>query len=373
MRTKIFNEEPYGELICSHVKKEFPAVSTLSKLETVDAVARLLIGTKEVRYGSLPNPEHAVTIRAAIREAIDNDKPIPVLVPWGSIKADFSATLDIAEVSAVQRLVNLTESVKAYYPHGFDMVMRVEDTSGYTLFVLEEDIRKITTNINLYSTDIKKLVSILSKDSIRVQLESEMTHSSQFNKIFYQLLPLMVDYLTESWDIVKDNPQQAVNLDSFTKLLDNGWKGMISWEQRNHYIETYQRLYPNWTLKEYIKRLALYFTGSWTRFKLGMTGKQQNWNKFVQLSFVPPIKGLPEGYNFNYVYYRTLPLSEARTHMPPWRAKGYLRIAGNDIHHKITTYGDIDTISQLTSVKMELSDDETNLSLIVNADYLLES
>jgi hypothetical protein len=376
MKTQILNqEEPYAELLCSHVKKEFPQVVKLTTFELMDVLANTLIGTKEIRYGSLPIPESSVTIRTAIRAAIENNLPIPVLVPWGSIKADFSATLDIAELTAIQRLINLAKITKEYYSNGLEIVIRVEDTSGYTLFTLEENLEKIKENINLYSSDMKRLVQILSKDGqeISVQLESEMDNAFQFNTIFNTHLSLIEQYLFESWDNVKEYPINTSKMDSYKLLSSLGWKGIISWEQRMHYIEAYERIYPNWKLETHIKRLALYFTGAWTRSLLGMTGKQKHWDKFVQLSFTPPIKGVPEGYNYNYVYHRTLPLSEARTHISPWRAKGYLKINGNEIHHKVTSFNDKDTNERLTPIKMEIYNEEQNLSVIINTDYLLES
>jgi hypothetical protein len=374
MKTKILTEEPYGELLCSHINKRFPAVTKLTKFELVDVISNLIIGTKEIRYGSLPVPEHAIVIREAIRLAIEQNKPIPIVVPWGSIKADFSATLDIAELSAIQRLIQLSVTVKEYYPTGVEIVIRVEDTSGYTLFVLEGDQQKIISNIDSYSTDMKKLVQILSKDgSVRVQLESEMERALQFNKVFYELLPLMRRYLVNTWDMIKEYSSNVIKMHSYIALQQNGWKGIISWEQRMHYINTYERLYPNWSLDMYIERLALYFTGAWTRHQLGMTGKQEYWDKFIQLAFIPPIKGLPEGYNYNYVYHRTLPLSEARTHISPWRAKGYLKINGNEIHHKLLTFGDTETIGRLIPVQIEISDESSDAKVVINADYLLES
>ena len=374
MKTKVLNEEPYADIICQHVNREFPHTAQFTQCEVVEAISNLIVGTKEVRYGSLPSPEHLVVLRSAIRQSVEKGHPIPILVPWGSIKSDFSPMLDISEVSAIQRLVQLDSDILNYYNPGTEIVIRVEDTSGYTLFTLEADQEMIKRNIDLYSKDMKNLVSILSPaNSIRVELESEMFNAKDFNTFFEINSQQIEEYLLESWNAIQFYPEKVTELESYKLINSRGWKGIISYEQRMHYVEAYKRLYSTWDIATCIKRLSLYFGGAWTRFQLNMTGKQSYWDKFIQLAFIPPIKGLPEGYNFNYVYHRTLPLSQARTHIPPWRAKGYFKINGNTIQHKLTTFGDTETISQLTPVVLEISDDTKNLSVNIKADYLLES
>ena len=371
MKTKLISvEEPYGELICKHISTQFPSVSTFNSNDLVDILSTLIIGTKEVRYGSLPTPESLVVIRNVIREAISNNTAIPILVPWGSIKSNFSATLDIAELSAIQRLVCLCENVKRYYFKGLEIVIRVEDTSGYTLFSLENN-SLTNSNIDSYSRDFKNLVSILCPTGdIRVILESEMVNAGAFEADNIVYSNMILRYLLDSMELIKFAPDKVYGLDSYKLLFVSGWKGIIPQEQRDHYLQTYARLYPNLKEEQYLERLSLYFGGAFARAKLGMTGKQSYWTSSLQLVFVPPVKGTPVGYTDHYVYYRTLSLNQARTHMPAWRAKGYLRIVGNTITHKLTTFSDSDLIDKLTPVQLEVYND--NLSVTINTDYLLE-
>jgi len=376
MKTRILTEEePFADLICFHLRKEFPGITTLSTCELVEALSNEIIGTKEVRYGSLPIPESLVIIREAIRDAIKADLPIPILVPWGSIKANFSKSLDIAEVSAIQRLVQLQNNIKSYYKPGAEIVIRVEDTSAYTLFSLEND-GETNKNIDSYSGDMQTLVNILSPadgstGSIRVLLESSMPQALNFNSTaFYKNQTRIYNYLRATRDM--EDPQEMMATKQYDVLRDNGWKGYISKVQREHYLSNYRRIY-DWDEDTNLHRLSLYFAGAWRRFQLNMTGKQEYWDKFIQLNYTAPIKGLPEGYGYNTIYYRTLPLSEARTHMSPWRSKGYLKINGNTLTHKLTTWTDTELISRLTKVDMVLSNEDNSLSVIIEADYLLEA
>jgi hypothetical protein len=366
------NENPYGNILTTYFMQEFPEVSNPNNQELLEVLTNILIGTKETRYGSLPIPESQVVIRDAIRQAILNNTPIPILIPWGSIKSNFSARLDIAEVNAINRLICLSKSIKRIYIPGVEIVIRVEDTSGYELFSRDINHDMIVRNIDLYSKDFKNLVKILCPDgSIRVIFESEMSLASQYKELSYHYTDIIEEYLIESKEMIKFAPLSVYSLPSYQSLIDQGWRGIISQEQRDHYLSTYARLYPNLQESDYIRRLALYLGGALTRAKLNMTGKQSYWSYFIQIVFVPPVKGIPEGYNYNYLFYRTLPLSQARTHMPAWRGKGYFKINGNELVAKITSFGDVDTISQLITSEVELCD--TERKVIIQTDYLLES
>jgi hypothetical protein len=152
-------------------------------------------------------------------------------------------------------------------------------------------------------------------------------------------------------------------LDSYKTLKELGWKGTISKVQREFYYESYRRNYPDSTTAKNQQRLALYMAESLARYQLNMSGKQEYWPSFIQITFVQPIKGLPEGYHNNCVYYRTIPLSQGRTHICPWRAKGYLKITGKTVSSKITTHHDdvdlmccdIDIFNEELSVKVKVN------------------
>jgi hypothetical protein len=363
-------DDPYGGLLCNYLQQEFPGAFALDKGDMLEALANAMVGTKETRYGPLPSPEHLVETRKTIREAIAADKPIPVLVPWGSVKADFSAGLDMAEASAIKRLVCLAKTVRGFYPPGVEMVIRIEDISGYSLFELERDMFELRSAINSYSADLKALVAMMGGQvGVRGQLESEMRNAPGFDAAFRENLLLMERYLLASQQIATVAPDHLQNLDEYKALAAKGWRGVISLEQRSHYLDAYRRLYADWDESRLIRRLALYFAGAMTRHQLDMVGRQEHWDRFVQLAFVPPIKGLPEGYNSRYVYWRTLPLSCARTHIPPWRAKGYVKIAGDSVTPKLTTFGDRETIDALVPSKIKI--ETGGRTIVLGSDYVI--
>lgn len=350
MKITTSTTDPYLDKIKLYLYSQFPTVATPTSCELFEMISTILVGTKDIRYGAIPSPESLVVIRKTIRESIENNVPIPVLVPWGSMKADFSDTIDIAEVMAIKRLVCTNELVKQFYRPGLDIVIRVEDLSGYSLFAVDYHPEQVIEKVNSYSSKLVDLVHILSKGSIVALRETEMGASIEFRQLVEEYLPLFVDYLEASEKYIQFMPQRIKELVSYQALVSIGWTGMISREQREFYYDAYNRYYSDSSLNT--QRLALYFSQALARRKLGLTGIQPHWKSNIQITFVAPIKGLPEGYHNNLLYYRTIPASQGRTHIPPWRAKGYLKIDEDDsICAKITSINESIEGSELITIE----------------------
>lgn len=366
MKLKDNSNDPYFQKISEYLYSQFPNVATPTDCELLEILTTILVGTKEIRYGSLPSPESLVTIRKTIREAIENGNAIPVLVPWGSIKAvNFSDDLDVAELMAVQRLVAVNDEVKKFFEPGLDIVIRVEDTSGYQLFSIDVDEEIVSDRVTKYSENFKQLVDILSNNTIRVIKESQMDKAIHFNSLQDEYYPLFLEYILRTTDMIKFDPAGVKNLPSYKALEQIGWKGIISHEQRQFYYDSYSRNYTDQSLNQ--SRLALYMAQALTRHNLHMSGKQDYWKSFIQITFVQPVKGLPEGYHNNCLYYRTIPMSQGRTHICPWRAKGYLKIGGSNVCAKITSANDpID----LLDCRINVAGNTSSVELTIR--YLIE-
>lgn len=372
MKIECNSENPYGGLIKNYFNLNFPSLIQTNEFELVEMLSTIILGTKEVRYGPLPNPEHLVVIRNIIRKSIENQKPIPFLIPWGGVKPNFSFDLDIAEVCGLNQIKQLIEKIKIIYKPGVDIVIRVEDESAYTLFELEKSKEDIHFSVDSYSFNFCKLVRILFPEGdVRTSCETKMENASIFESKLRENLNLMEAYLWMTKDTIQFLDLKSIeNFDTYKELKKIGWKGIISYEQRQHYLETYKKLYSDWDEKRLIKRLALYFAGSLTKSQLKMNGIQSYWDKFIQLSFVSPIKGLPLGYDYHYIYYRTLPLSCARTHIPAWRAKGYFKIEeNNEITPKLTTFNDKEIINNLNEATILFKGEKEEIC--IKTDYLI--
>jgi hypothetical protein len=157
-------------------------------------------------------------------------------------------------------------------------------------------------------------------------------------------------------------------LKEFKQLKDVGWKGSIPVEQREYYFNRYKALYPGQGDEVYIQMIADYFAGSKVRYDLNGTATPNTpVGSIIKISFVPPIPGAPTSMFNNTLYWRTVPASQGRTHIAPWRARGFFKI-GTDVVTKITSFND-PIVSELIPSVTILEDGDTKLT--ISTDYLL--
>jgi hypothetical protein len=366
MTVKPLVETEYDASICGYFSKEFPNVFKPNANELLEILAEILIGTKETRFGPIPPPEHLVVVRDVIRKSIEANIQIPILVPFGGIKGNKTAQLDIAEVSAIRRLQQLDESIKRYYPIGIQANIRVEDLGAVWLYGEHYE-----DTVLRYTSDLIRLTDIISGMGSNIQSVSEWnlmrSKTDYFNKS-KEYSEILFEYLASS----DNRPERLGKGTMFQVLEGHGWKGVIPQEQRDYYVNTYMKLEPGISRVMALKKLADYFGGSKARYDMnGTAAPTTKIGSYIQISYVQPIPGAPTSMTNNTLYYRTLPLSEARSHMPAWRSKGYLKIApdGKAVA-KITNFHDAETINQLIPSKVRLGDDGSYVD--VHADYLLE-
>jgi hypothetical protein len=360
--------DPYSQVISQFLSREFPVAFNMQEEDLVSMITNILIGNKDVRYGALNTPESQVTIRDIIRNSIETTSPIKVLIPWGSIKGDLSSNIDIAEVMAISRISTLAQCVKKYYSPGLEIVLRIEDWSGIQLFDESLNSLPIITNLTEYCQNLLKLLEILKDENVSItgMLEGTLGNAAVFHATVDSIIPTMERYLLETEDFEDISLATVSELQSFKSLQRIDWNGVVSREQREYYYATYEKLY-NSTRKECIHKLALYLSQSLTRGMLNMRSPE-HFDKFIQINFCPPVPGIPKGYDRHCVYYRTVPMSQARTHICPWRAKGYLQIKGDKAVAKLASFSHIKDL-EIYQAKTVLKKGE--LSLTISSDYTL--
>lgn len=356
------SDKPYGDQIIRYFSKEIPTVIQPSKKDLLEILTDILIGTKETRYGVIPPPEHLVVIRDVIRKAVETEKPIPILIPFGGIKANKTGEIDVAEFSAIKRLVTLDQCIRTYYPMGTHMNVRIEDINA--LWLYGQESRKA---ILRYSADLFNLIRIMRAGAFIEPLrESYMMKEDNYEEWASRVEGPMLRYLLDT----DGKPDEFGKGGAFEVLKSIGWNGIVPVEQRDFYIDRYARLYPGREKREYIEMMAKYFAGSKARYDLDANGAPVKGGS-IQLNFTQPVPGAPANMFNNTLYYRTVPMSEARTHMPAWRSKGYFKINSQGaIKAKITSFGDSETLSQLIPATVDI--EHENKSVTIRADYVLE-
>lgn len=362
---KITGKGEYGDIISLYFQRGFPKAVTMSKDNLLEVLSDLLVGTKEYRYGPKPKVESLYTIRQTLIKAIELDAPIPILVPWGGRKADHTLSVDVAEASALKQLIALDEVVKQFHPAGLHIHVRIEDLGASWIYrVSDFDIEE---SIERYSSDMVKLINIL-KGSTQMEAIRESKLMDRNN--YFQLSEKYSELIEETITDLKAYKDLDINtIPAFVKLKEMGWKGVIEKEQQQYYIDRYKKLYPGRKEAEYVLMLADYLGGSKARYDLDGRGEPDSAvGSYIQITFVPPVPGAPKQMFSNTLYYRTIPESSGRTHIAPWRGKGYMEIIDDYPVAKVTYKGSDVADLEASEVTIFEDGDEDN-ALVIRADY----
>lgn len=329
------NENPFVDSVENFFTTEFPGANLESKGSLLDAITAAFLATNQIRYGPVPNPESLVAIREVIRLCIEAGKPIPVLTPFGSRKARLGEPLDVAEVMALKQLSCLQRRVTKFYQPGLTLIVRLEDASGHYLFV--DDGEKSRRDTTSYCETFQRLVRILGFGFINPVLESSLFDEKEYVSLCDSIVPRLLAYITETDVCGLGN---YLMFESWKALSALGWHGCIPEEQRSYYRNRYRAIYPGIGDRDTNMKLARYFAGSWARIQMNGTGALKEWgNDYIRVTFVSPIPGAPIGLTSKNIYYRTIPMKFAATHMPAWRAKGYLRL-NDQVVPKLANWSD---------------------------------
>lgn len=345
--------DPYGGIISTFIKREFPVFVRQGDSALLDLLTEAIVASGQVRFGPKPSPESLVAIREIITHYVSNSQPIPFLIPWGSEKPDGTG-VDIAELFALKTIVCLQKRITNYYPAGIRAHVRIEDASAPHLFF--ENPEKARRDAALYTTGLVTLARIVTPGFVVMRPESTMTTEEAFNAIADAILPHMLSHVTDP-----DNPVALASLQTY------GWRVPLTPDTLQFYLDRYTKLYPDKTMAERRAILARYFAGALTRITLGITGADPAWNgRFLELAFTAPTPGIGAQRGLRRVYYRTMPSNITSNHMAAWRAKGYLRL-GEEVSASLASFHQTDLA--LNSNTITLSGN--GYTQDVQADYVI--
>jgi hypothetical protein len=347
-------DDAYSDAIRLYLMREFPALVTPDKADLVELLTDAIVATGQVRNGPKPSPETLVNLRGKILVYSSDARPLPFVAVWGSEKPDWSG-IDIAELGALKTLKCLNERVQKHYPPGVAINIRLEDASAPHLFF--DNKEQARQGAQLYCTALEKLNHILETDHfIRPIRESSLTTEEKFNAEADKYLPAfnaVVSY--------PDNPDNQKQIQSY------GWRGGWNRAQVEAVVSgTYLKLYPEADRKQREHRLARCLAATLARVKLGLTAANSDWNEWgwMTLSFVNPTP--TDRSRTDRIFYKTMPSSITSNHIPPWRAKGYLKVKGEEIHASLTNFHEPQDYNRHT-----LTLERGAVSQILQADYVV--
>lgn len=352
--------DPYALNIERFIAQEFPQLASGDTEDTMEAVMAEFLGSKQVRVGPRPNPESEVRMRDVVRRAIDQSRPIPVLIASAAVKVPIGESADVAELSALRMLAHLQTRVQRHYSPGMHFRVRLEDLTEY---VLSPDVPDVGMHINQYTETMRTLVSALGYENFIILVsESDLCSPIKFVTGAQQMIPEIVDYLNATDDGVNES---VVAVGEFQRLKDKyqlNWP--ISRPMREFFRARYRKLYPELAEDGHNVAMARYFAAMLTRKALGAVGDDQTFTGRLEIGFAGAHPDSPAV--STRVYYRTVPLSQSSNHLPFWSAKGFLKI--NDRGQPRISLGAWD--GDYTRGQLEISNGMYRA--LLRADYILE-
>lgn len=340
----------YATAIERFLAQEFPA-NLDDHANLLDALTAAFVASGQTRQGPAPSPESLVRLREHITYFITMNRPVEIVVPWGSRKPD-NGGVDIAELFAMKQLLALDTRVRKYWPAGTHVSINVEDIGGAYLW---PDLPpSLFFDYTKQMTTLARLAS--NYGPLYVSPESNYTTMFDFTDASERVRPYL-----ESVLLALNSAQRNAALAS---LEAKGWVGDLPDAQVDFYLRQYARHYPEQTRLQHLQQLARYFAQSYARYVTKARGDVPH---AIFVNFPQPAPGSPASLFLGRVFYRTLPMRFARTHIPPWRAKGYLRVTTNEITPKLSSYHELPPDLQRTFVEFSAGADR----VVVQADHVI--
>lgn len=310
---------------------QFPDLKTSGTIE--DIIFNQIIGTKKTRQGGCPPTYVQDNIRAVIAGRVRDKLPIPILVPWGSVKPQGARGPDIAELMGIMHLVTIARNIKAIYSPGVDMRIRVEDIGGNWLFrdeIPDYEQRSMDYVTTLYRMMfalvpkgiwVPKVASALRIQGVSLIPESLIINQYDHDQTARRVVGSIYYYLMRTEGLPEEEWESQ---ESYQALVDAGWLGNIPREMRDYYYSLYEK-YGHTGIATKAGVLSRYLAGSYARHMLRATGFPKGF-PHIQINFASMVPGAnATGLRNTTVYHRTVSTDITRNHIPPWRAFGDFR------------------------------------------------
>ena len=353
--TTDINLPSYSQLVDDYIHTQiFTADQTSSSIK--QGIFDALMGSRNIRQGARPSIEFQGQLLQNISNRIYEDEYIELHTVIGPKKTKLYASVDLAELSMLRMLNCIRNNIIQFHPR-VRITIRIEDVTGR---IFEGESPEIIESMNRYTSDFQMLVKILGYDDFIVPvLESSLGSVKDMKKYTESLHPAFDSYISASDKECNENDWHR--LQSYKVLEHLGWKGIIPSAVRRHYIERYQRIYPNMPYVHYVNLMTLYFANTLARIKCNMTAFPVNG---IPIKFAPEIPGDLN----NGIYYRTVPMNDSKHHVAPWRAKGFFKVNENN-NVKITVRSWNDLPEQYEQGRLTLT--EGNNSLTIKSDLII--
>lgn len=317
------NTHNYDDILAiMNLELDIPVVTTETLSTTI---LTILMGTRQIREGSKPNIEYQYDTKKKIDESIKRGETIIIVVPAGpkkpSNQGDF---VDLAEYWFLKILHELAVKINNIYEYGIVFNIILEDAS---MRLFEPDVPH--TLAVSYMKKLSALINVLGYGgSINIVPESSLVTPEELRKTGLKVYDSLLSYISVATTLF-DTEAKYENLTAYMEKLHNaGWSGAISTETLNYYQKSFRNNYPEKSADEINQAIALYLATSYARYQHGVR------DIGIQVANAKRVPGVTFG-RYNRIFYRTVPLSKTKTHIPFWRARGVVQIDGEDYLTKL--------------------------------------
>jgi len=346
-RMSISGKKPQDELervldcIVSYLSVSDQTSNQRNNETTSGKVADVMLGSKSIRHGNAPTDEQRKYMERLIERWISKNEPIDVISPWGALKGygldDDRSSVDVMDIMALRRFVDLDVKVRAVYNPGLNVRIMRENVGERRL--TEGIVAGFHRKMDTYSRGLDNLCSVLGindhiafVDETTLLQEKGMTaedflekSANNSNVLFnYWIASSKVD--VSEWD----------GLPEFKSLQKLGWKGHITPVDRQYFGERVETEHPGATDEEKAHFSCAYLGTAIARYQLqlfqGIAKDSDGTIPPIKASFVPYPKGAPEERKRGRVEYKVKDNKKSNTTVPPWAGFGFIITDGGDTY-----------------------------------------
>jgi len=293
---------------------------------TVDRVLAIVLGSRRTRFAPRPDAEGCALVRRRIAAAVAREEPVSFLTMWGAIKhyvRDEDQGVDLAELFAVLRLVQLARDVAEVHPPGAvvhviveDFGVWYEDAYGFPASVQSA----IASGSRRYVSELIRLCEVVGGPALQAHTFGETVDVDPRECL------ARVERNRELLEAYWTAPP-GTDAEAFDRLSRAGWRGRILEDTRAHYRARLAKLYPDEDHARHVHRICRYLAMVLLYEQLEMLRAVAP--DAIRLAFYRPAPGLGRERLLGRVHLRGLPKPSCSTVMPPWTARGCL-VVGDD-------------------------------------------
>lgn len=296
---KIFNSEL--ELSVSTTPDSLP-----------ETILEILMGTRQIREGSKPSIEYQYRVIQQIKTAIEQQIPISVVIPSGPKKPGLNGDfIDLAEYWFARILKQLILHVEGVYTPGIKFHILLEDAS---MAIFEPEVPHVIA-YNYYTLWIDLVRVLEMEDKIIPVLESSIVSAKDLKNTSTEIFEAILTYIT-----AMEKMDRSVAVEALQEMKDIGWNGGLSLTTLDYYYKSFSGNYPHDPKSMIQERIALYLATSYARYKLKARKVTDN---DIPIAVAKRVPGVDFAL-YDRIFYRTVPLSKTKTHIPFWRARGVI-------------------------------------------------